>query len=77
MADQREQIAEKKVDEPYDHVDTVAFSYGEEPPAHLHAKTFLVVFAVFMIYVAQLINIVGLGAVGHIFQRTVQRSHCS
>lgn len=63
MAEQREHIAEKKVDEPFDHVDTLPISYGEEPPAHLHAKTFLVVFAVFMIYVAQLINIVGLGAV--------------
>ena len=36
---------------------------GEEPVPHLHAKTFLVVFAVCLIYFAQLINVVGAGAV--------------
>ena len=35
----------------------------EEPVPHLHAKTFLVVFAVCLIYFAQLINVVGAGAV--------------
>jgi len=30
---------------------------------HLHAKTFLIVFAVCLIYFAQLINVVGAGAV--------------
>lgn len=46
------------------HLDTVP--YGDEPPAHLHAKTFLVVFAVFCIYFAQLVNIVGAGAVRYL-----------
>jgi hypothetical protein len=35
----------------------------DEPVAHLHAKTFLTVFAVCLIYFAQLINVVGGGAV--------------
>lgn len=35
----------------------------EEPVPHLHAKTFLIVFAVCLIYFAQLINVVGAGAV--------------
>ncbi len=35
----------------------------EEHVPHLHAKTFLVVFAVCLIYFAQLINVVGAGAV--------------
>lgn len=33
-----------------------------EPVPHLHAKTFLTVFAVCLIYFAQLINVVGAGA---------------
>jgi hypothetical protein len=36
---------------------------GDEPVPHLHAKTFLVVFAVCLVYFAQLINLVGAGAV--------------
>jgi hypothetical protein len=35
----------------------------DEPVAQLHAKTFLTVFAVCLIYFAQVINIVGGGAV--------------
>jgi hypothetical protein len=35
----------------------------DEPVPHLHAKTFLTVFAVCLIYFAQLINVVGAGAV--------------
>lgn len=35
----------------------------EEPVPHLHAKTYLTVFAVCLIYFAQLINVVGAGAV--------------
>ena len=38
----------------------------DEPVAHLHAKTFLVVFAVLTIYFAQLFNIVGAGAVSQV-----------
>jgi hypothetical protein len=34
-----------------------------EPVPHLHAKTFLIVFTVCLIYFAQLINVVGAGAV--------------
>jgi len=36
---------------------------SEEPHVHLHAKTFLAVFAVCLIYFAQLVNLVGAGAV--------------
>jgi hypothetical protein len=36
---------------------------NEEPVPHLHAKTYLAVFAVCLIYFAQLINVVGAGAV--------------
>ena len=35
----------------------------EDAVPHLHAKTFLTVFAVCLIYFAQLINVVGAGAV--------------
>jgi hypothetical protein len=35
----------------------------DEPVPHLHAKTYLTVFAVCLIYFAQLINVVGAGAV--------------
>lgn len=38
-----------------------------EPVAHLHAKTYLTVFAVCLIYFAQLINVVGAGAVSQPF----------
>lgn len=34
-----------------------------EPKAHLHLKTFLAVFAVLLIYFAQLVSLVGAGAV--------------
>ncbi|CAK7206933.1 hypothetical protein SEUCBS139899_009740 [Sporothrix eucalyptigena] len=37
-------------------------SIEDEPVPHLHAKTFLIVFAVCFIYFAQLINVVGAGA---------------
>jgi hypothetical protein len=36
---------------------------GPERVAHVHAKTYLTVFAVCMLYFAQLINVVGAGAV--------------
>jgi hypothetical protein len=36
---------------------------SDAPQPHLHAKTFLAVFAVFMIYAAQLFAIVGAGTV--------------
>jgi hypothetical protein len=36
---------------------------ADEVSPHLHAKTFLTVFAVCLIYFAQLINVVGAGAV--------------
>lgn len=35
----------------------------DEPKPRLHAKTFLAVFAVCLIYFAQLVNLVGAGAV--------------
>lgn len=36
----------------------------QEPVPHLHAKTFLIVFAVMVVYVAQVINLTGCGAYG-------------
>lgn len=36
---------------------------SDEPAPHLHAKTFLAVFAVAMIYAAQLFSLIGAGAV--------------
>jgi hypothetical protein len=44
-------------------VATSSIEDPEEPVPHLHAKTFLTVFAVCLIYFAQLINVVGAGAV--------------
>jgi len=35
----------------------------DEPVPHLHLKTYLTVFSVCLIYIAQLINVVGAGAV--------------
>lgn len=40
---------------------------NDGPVAHLHAKTWLTVFAICLIYFAQLVNVVGGGAVS--FQR--------
>lgn len=42
---------------------TALSEVGEEPKPHLHAKTFLAVFAVFGIYFAQVYCLVGAGAV--------------
>ncbi|KAH8594881.1 major facilitator superfamily domain-containing protein [Bisporella sp. PMI_857] len=53
---------------PVSHLEKQAAIYSQEthdddvPVPHLHAKTFLAVFAVCLIYVAQLINIVGSGS---------------
>ena len=40
-----------------------ASSSRSEPKPHLHAKTFLAVFAICVIYFAQIYNVVGAGAV--------------
>lgn len=42
---------------------TSSIEDADEPVPHLHAKTFLIVFSVCLIYFAQLINVVGAGAV--------------
>ncbi|KAK3694144.1 major facilitator superfamily domain-containing protein [Podospora appendiculata] len=39
---------------------------SDEPAPHLHAKTFLAVLAVCLIYMAQLVNLVGAGAQGQV-----------
>ena len=49
-----------------DELERVHTVSGDEPVAHLHAKTFLVVFAVLTIYFAQLFNIVAAGAVSQV-----------
>ncbi|KAJ0382139.1 hypothetical protein COL922a_013151 [Colletotrichum nupharicola] len=51
-------VALSSRDEPKESIEDV-----NEPVSHLHAKTFLTVFAVCVIYFAQLINVVGAGAV--------------
>jgi hypothetical protein len=43
-----------------------SIEYSEEPVPHLHAKTYLTVYAVCLIYFAQVINVVGAGAVSAI-----------
>lgn len=48
---------------------------ADEPVPHLHAKTFLVVFAVCLIYFVQLINVVGAGAVRRLLYRTRNSSN--
>ncbi|KAK3934177.1 hypothetical protein QBC46DRAFT_85809 [Diplogelasinospora grovesii] len=43
--------------------DTSDSEAGHEPKPHLHAKTFLAIFAVCVIYFTQIYNLVGAGAV--------------
>ena len=59
------QVAEEKQehDAPSSEATANSIEDWDEPIPHLHAKTFLVVFAVCLIYFAQLINVVGSGAV--------------
>lgn len=47
-------------------VGTSTIEEKDEPVPHLHAKTYLTVFAICLIYFAQLINVVGAGAVSHL-----------
>jgi hypothetical protein len=47
---------------------------GDEPVPHLHAKTYLTVFAVCLIYFAQLINVVGAGAVRNLPIRAIVKA---
>lgn len=60
-----ESSAEKNntVDEVASHHPQKIEEYGNEPQPHLHAKTFLAVFAVCLIYFAQDFALVGAGAV--------------
>lgn len=51
------------MDNAADSRNTALNEVGEEPKPHLHAKTFLAVFAVFGIYFAQVYCLVGAGAV--------------
>jgi hypothetical protein len=44
-------------------IPTSSIEDDDEQVPHLHAKTFLIVFSVCLIYFAQLINVVGAGAV--------------
>lgn len=60
----RESLNNNKEERSAAHVDAIA--YEDEPAAHLHLKTYLVTFAVFCIYFAQLYNLVGLGAVSSV-----------
>ncbi len=48
-----------------DHTKGSSIFEEDEPVPHLHAKTYLTVFAVCLIYFAQLINVVGAGAVSY------------
>jgi len=43
--------------------ETISRGEENEPVPHLHAKTYLAVFTVTVIYYAQLVNLVGAGAV--------------
>ena len=58
---ERPESSEPDHEEPEEPISSIEDT--DEPVPHLHAKTFLVVFAVCLIYFAQLINVVGAGAV--------------
>jgi hypothetical protein len=47
----------------------------DEPHPHLHAKTFLAVFAVCCIYFVEIYNVVGAGAVSKLLQQQTQAYH--
>lgn len=51
------------VEEMKAHPASIESNSADEPKPHLHAKTFLAVFAVCSIYFAQLVTLVGAGAV--------------
>jgi len=76
--DEAKQVVEEKqeLEVPSSAVTTNSIEERDEPVPHLHAKTFLVVFAVCLIYFAQLINVVGSGAVKstHMHHSTPMRS---
>jgi hypothetical protein len=61
-SEKRPESSEQEHEKP-EQVTTSSIEDREEPVPHLHAKTFLTVFAVCLIYFAQLINVVGAGAV--------------
>lgn len=54
---------DNEVDEKTYRDNSASIEDHKEPEARLHAKTWLTVFAVCLIYFAQLINVVGAGAV--------------
>ena len=58
-----ERVIDNKQGPPLGEFDTN--QYADEPTPHLHAKTILVVLAVYSIYFAQLFNIVAAGAVSN------------
>ncbi|KAJ4384359.1 hypothetical protein N0V85_008383, partial [Neurospora sp. IMI 360204] len=55
-------VAEKAPPSQTNENDTSDGPDSDDPVPHLHAKTFLAVFAVCLIYIAQLISLVGAGA---------------
>ena len=58
-----ELVSDKETDEKGSQTTTNSIEDHDAPAAKLHLKTWLTVFAVCLIYFAQLINVVGAGAV--------------
>lgn len=56
-------VSDNEVDEKTYRDNSASIEDPKDPEARLHAKTWLTVFAVCLIYFAQLINVVGAGAV--------------
>lgn len=56
-------VSDNEVDEKTYRDNSASIEDHNEPEPRLHAKTWLTVFAVCLIYFAQLINVVGAGAV--------------
>ena len=56
-------VSDNEVDEKTYRDNSASIEDHDEPEPRLHAKTWLTVFAVCLIYFAQLINVVGAGAV--------------
>lgn len=58
-------VSDNEVDEKTYRDNSASIEDHKEPEVRLHAKTWLTVFAVCLIYFAQLINVVGAGAVSY------------
>lgn len=63
-------VSDNEVDEKIYRDNSASIEDHDEPEPRLHAKTWLTVFAVCLIYFAQLINVVGAGAVSFLIPKS-------